>query len=57
MARTKKQPGPTCEWREDSSGDFWDTACGEAFSFIADGPRENKMRFCPYCGRALKERG
>ncbi len=44
----------SCEWTEDWEGN-WDTACGERFTFGADTPRENGMKFCPYCGKALVE--
>lgn len=56
MARTKKQTGPTCEWQAMCDGEYWDTACGEAFTFLVDGPRENRIQFCPYCGRRLVAR-
>jgi len=42
-----------CVWREDQ--DHWDTACGNAFE-VTDGlPSENKMKYCCYCGKLLKE--
>jgi len=43
-------PDP-CEWHETDYA--WETGCGEAFVFIEGGPAENKMRYCPYCGRAI----
>jgi hypothetical protein len=43
-----------CEWREDSSGDYWTAQCGgELFCFNDGGPVENGMCFCCYCGAAL----
>jgi hypothetical protein len=36
--------------------DMWDTTCGNEFQFTTDGPRENKFRFCPYCGGRLRVR-
>lgn len=44
-----------CKWVHDEEHEKWDTACGEAFCFIEDGPKENKMRFCCYCGGELIE--
>jgi hypothetical protein len=44
-----------CRWRQDADSGSWDTDCGGKFEFIDDGPAENKMRFCPYCGKPLKE--
>ena len=43
-----------CTWTEDSEGD-WDTACGNMFIIITGTPQENRMEYCPYCGRELKE--
>ena len=48
--REQLRPG-VCEWTGDHDPDFcdgWDT-------FIEGGPTENKMRFCPYCGKRLVE--
>lgn len=58
MARRKKPSGPTCQWKMNDpyEGDFYGTSCGEAFTLIDGTPTENKMRFCPYCGRRIQER-
>lgn len=40
----------TCAWTEDEDEGKWDTACGHAYCFIADGPRENGTVYCQYCG-------
>ena len=45
-----------CVWTYDEHHEKWDTACGEAFCFINGGPKKNKMKFCCYCGRKLKEK-
>jgi len=51
-----KEKGPTiCEWKEDWEGRYWDTSCGECFSLEAGTPDENKMKFCAYCGKPLKQ--
>lgn len=42
-----------CRWVYDEHCFKWDTSCGGAFQFIDDGPKENGMKFCPYCGRTL----
>jgi hypothetical protein len=44
---------PSCEWTEDEDGN-WDTACGECFVFEFGGPKENKARWCQYCGGKLE---
>lgn len=56
MARAKRKPNERCDWlhETDHSCDYWETGCGEAHQFIDGGPQENKYRYCPYCGRALK---
>lgn len=47
-----KDKAAVCLWAHDDEA--WDTGCGDKFCFIVDGPRENGMRFCPYCGRRLR---
>ena len=42
-----------CKWTAD--GEIWQTECGHAFEFTADGPTENKAKFCQYCGGNLIE--
>lgn len=44
-----------CEWKEDADGN-WDTECGECFCFADGTPTENKARFCPYCGKPIREK-
>lgn len=44
-----------CNWQYDESHDKWDTNCGEGFQLMCDGPKENKMKFCPYCGLKLNQ--
>lgn len=53
MARTKKPTVPHCRWAPDDDG-IYQTDCGQSFCFIDDGPVENKMQFCCYCGAALR---
>ena len=43
-----------CEWKQDDEGN-WATGCGEMFSFFEDGPLENGMKFCCYCGLSLDQ--
>lgn len=47
---TEKDPS-TCVWKEDPDSDSWDGACGNKWSFINDGPKENGVKFCQYCGK------
>jgi len=44
----------TCEWTsctpEDDYSDTWEGSCGVTWTFIEDGPKENRVNFCPRCG-------
>ena len=42
----------TCDWTPDDDG-IYETTCGHSFVFTDDGPVENKMVFCCYCGARL----
>ena len=45
-----------CNWtQEDVDYDDWDTDCGECFTFFDSGPKANRFKFCPYCGKKLQE--
>jgi len=44
-----------CDWQYDEADDTWETACGQSFQFYDGGPLYNRFRWCPYCGRALRE--
>lgn len=44
-----------CLWAYDEWHDGWETGCGEAFCITDGKPTDNLMRFCPYCGRVLRE--
>lgn len=48
----------TCTWTCEPNPDIemWKTDCGNAFQFEADGPTENKMKFCAFCGKQLAGR-
>ena len=41
-----------CKWEADDDG-VYQTGCGEAFTFIDAGPKENNMKFCCYCGGTM----
>lgn len=44
-----------CLWIEDVYS-VWETACGNMFEFSVGSPKENKVRFCMYCGKKLHQR-
>ena len=43
-----------CRWIFSDDG-YWVTDCANAFVVNEGTPTENKMKFCCYCGRNLKE--
>lgn len=44
-----------CRWKPDAEGIYW-TDCGQAHQFMDDGtPDGNHHKYCPYCGRELKQ--
>jgi membrane protease subunit (stomatin/prohibitin family) len=51
----EKAPVVSCEWKEDWEGN-WSTSCGEEYCITEGTPEENKMKFCAYCGKPLKQK-
>lgn len=51
--------GPTenvCEWMpEDESSDWYNSECGMSFIFNDGSATENGFKFCPRCGKKLKD--
>lgn len=45
-----------CIWTYIDIDDFYETSCGndKGFCFNDGGIKENKFRFCPYCGKIIK---
>ena len=43
-----------CEWKPDYDYEYYETSCGNCFC-VEGTPEENRMKFCPYCGRQLRE--
>ena len=54
MSEYNPQETSSCEWTEDFDGN-WEVECGGMFSINEGSPSENKMAFCCYCGKLLKE--
>ena len=46
----------TCLWEFDEHHGFYETGCKNAFLFETEGIKENKFKFCPYCGKEIKEK-
>jgi len=42
-----------CEWKYDNDVGYT-TLCGGAFSIVERTPSDNKMKFCPYCGKEIE---
>ncbi|WP_369991242.1 Lar family restriction alleviation protein [Pseudomonas xanthosomatis] len=42
-----------CTWTYSEATFAWDTACSASFMLTEDGPRENGMKFCPYCSKSI----
>ena len=46
----------TCTWTQNDEDSYWAAACCDhLFVFNDGGPVENDFRYCPYCGRELRE--
>ena len=48
-------PKRACGWKENEDGQY-ETTCGHCWEFNNGGPAENKVTFCPYCGKAISVR-
>jgi hypothetical protein len=46
-----------CLWKfvQDTDDGYWDTQCGHSHMFFSGRPEENDYKFCPYCGKPIKE--
>lgn len=59
LNRKLSQMAIPCLWYPDAEGDYWVAGCqGEqgllwSFGDAEEGPVENHMSYCPYCGRAV----
>jgi len=43
-----------CEWKKGYMNN-WETSCNDSWLMIIGTPFENRMKFCPYCGRKIEE--
>ena len=41
-----------CRWTQNEEG-YWETDCKNSFVIEEGTPRENRMRYCCYCGATL----
>ena len=42
-----------CSWKYDAMYEHWETSCRNLYCFMEGGPEENRMKFCPYCGKRI----
>lgn len=45
-----------CIWIYDDCCCFWETKCGEGYCVNCGTPKDNKIKFCPFCGKEILER-
>jgi lipocalin len=43
-----------CLWTYDENHDYYETECEHAFCIIEGTPKDNDMKYCPYCGKEIK---
>ena len=43
-----------CQWTQDEDGAY-DTECGNKYEITNGTPKENRMKYCTYCGKQLDE--
>jgi len=49
-----------CNWKidvNDFDDDCYKTSCGNLFVLIEGTLQDNKMKYCPYCGKLIKTKG
>ena len=44
-----------CFWEYNEWDDYFETGCGECFCIEAGILKDNKFRFCIYCGKEIEE--
>ena len=47
----------TCLWTENNDHEYWESACGRAWTFEDSTPKKNGMKYCCYCGKSLRQQG
>lgn len=45
-----------CIWdQEDDDMEQWHSSCNELFTLNDGGPKSNRMKYCPFCGKPISE--
>jgi len=52
----RMNPKQYCIWIEDDDG-VYQTSCLHSFEFMNGTPESNGIKFCPYCGKELRQAG
>lgn len=56
IVRGDREPEPECEWKlEDAEGNLYATGCENRQLIFEGTPEENGYKYCPYCGKRIKE--
>jgi hypothetical protein len=42
-----------CPWVYNETDDFYETSCNNGWMFTEGTVKQNKVRFCPYCGKLV----
>ena len=49
-----------CKWEKveyvTSDDSYWKTSCGEVHNFYQGNIEYNHFKFCPYCGKLIREK-
>jgi hypothetical protein len=54
MSKLKKDD--YCGWNlAEEDCDYWSTTCEEEFTLNEGTLKENRVRYCPFCGRKIKD--
>lgn len=58
ISQTTPSTSQQCEWSfSDDDCSTWASSCGELWSFIDGGPKENRVSYCHHCGNPVKIKG
>ena len=56
IMRGDREPEPECEWKlEDAEGNLYAIGCENRQLIFEGTPEENGYKYCPYCGKRIKE--
>jgi len=56
MGKTRRSEDmKTCKWKYDDIYSIYETSCNEAQYFTNGDIKENRYKYCPYCGKKIKE--